>query len=235
MSWVLTAARYTNPCAKTLDGVDILRYPIGNKTFMTQSLLTMDNKLHSDTTNLFNDLPSLQTSTTLFKHCLLTRFISQKIRSIQYVTSSIRFTKDLCIKLPASICSTYANWQISSLPFFHHLVVELDIFRHTHPNLFEENNTYQHLSSEISLSTILRFLLFPCIPSIIERFQCFTPEEETLHFLQHDTHLSPKQYLILLDLNKTIGSPMTNFVSPYAVTFPNCCNTCLPLKMRPTH
>eukprot|EP00978_Attheya_sp_CCMP212_P017883 scaffold48193_cov52-Attheya_sp.AAC.1 len=65
--------KYTNPCAETLDGVDILGYPIGNKKFMTNSLLKTDDKLLSDTTNLFNDLPSLQTSTTLFKHCLLTR------------------------------------------------------------------------------------------------------------------------------------------------------------------
>eukprot|EP00978_Attheya_sp_CCMP212_P023128 scaffold70157_cov31-Attheya_sp.AAC.2 len=65
--------KYTNPCAETLDGVDILGYPIDNKKFMTNSLLKTDVKLLSDTTNLFNDLPSLQTSTTLFKHCLLTR------------------------------------------------------------------------------------------------------------------------------------------------------------------
>jgi hypothetical protein len=60
--------KYTNPCAKTLDGgVDILGYPIGNKTFMTKSLLATDDKLLPDTMNfLLNGLPSLQTSTTLF-------------------------------------------------------------------------------------------------------------------------------------------------------------------------
>jgi hypothetical protein len=63
---------YTNPQNETLDGVDFLGYPIGHPDFMTQSLTTTDEQLTSDTHELFTNLPSLQTSTTLFKHCLLT-------------------------------------------------------------------------------------------------------------------------------------------------------------------
>eukprot|EP00978_Attheya_sp_CCMP212_P021192 scaffold61663_cov51-Attheya_sp.AAC.1 len=64
---------YTTNKQENLHGVDVLGYPIGNSNFMEQHLIKTDATLTTDTTTLSQELPSLQTSTCLFKHCLLAR------------------------------------------------------------------------------------------------------------------------------------------------------------------
>jgi hypothetical protein len=251
---------YTTEKKETLLGVDVLGYPIGNPKFMETHLIRTDEKLTTDTVTLFQELPSLQTSTCLFKHCLLARlpyhsytdvlttplpprhldpfcrqtphtrridlitrqalkhstghpdishsslqlaqlptrhggcgfydpkfstsaaFIAQCIRSIRYATSGIVFSKDHRHRLPSSIQSTYANWTSSSLPFFQHLLTEINIFIPIHPDLSTSDDPITLLTVEKSLSSIQTFLLKPGLPSIIERFLRFSPPEHTLHF-----------------------------------------------------